>query len=79
MWGFTELNFRTNLRATFVLCVPFYKTDFAIIYLTVIRFSSIIDVLSYQDGFHLFVLDASKLSSVAWRDRSIVHQCTGIF
>ena len=57
IWVFTELNLRTQLRAIFVLCVLFYKPTFAIIYLTAIRFS-IIDVLSYQEGFHLFVFDA---------------------
>ena len=56
MWVFTELNLRTHLRAIFVLCVPFYEPAFTIIYLLAIRFS-IIDVLSYQEGFHLFVFD----------------------
>ena len=57
MWDSTELNLRTHLRVIFVLCVTFYKPAFAIIYLTAIRFS-IIDVLGYQEGFHLFVFDA---------------------
>ena len=57
MWDFTELNLRTHLRNIFVLCVPFYKPTFAIIYLTAIRFS-IADVSGYQEGFHLFVFDA---------------------
>ena len=78
MWGFTELNLRTQLRATHDLCVPFYKPAFAIIYLTAIRFS-IIDVLSYKEGFHLFIFDAGYLSSVAWKNRCILQQCTGIF
>ena len=50
---FIELNLRTHLRIIFVLCVPFYKPAFAIIYLTAINFS-IMDVLSYQECFHLF-------------------------
>ena len=53
---FTELNLQSHLRATFVLYVPFYKPAFGIIYLIIIR-SSFIDVLSYQDGFHLLVFD----------------------
>ena len=53
----TELNLRTHLRAIFVLLVPFYKPAFDIIYLIAIRFS-IIDASSYQEGFHLLVLDA---------------------
>ena len=57
MWDFSELNLRTHLRVIFVLCVPYYKPAFAIIYLTAIRFS-IIDVSGYQEGFHLFVFDA---------------------
>ena len=57
MWVFTDLSLRTHLRAIFVLCVPFYKLAFAVIYLLAIHFS-IIDILSYQQGFHLFVSDA---------------------
>ena len=57
MWVFTELNLRTHFRATFFLCVPFYNPAYAIIYLTPVLFC-IIDVLSYQDGLHLFVFDA---------------------
>ena len=56
MSGFTELNLQTHLKAIFVICVPFYKPAFAIIYLTPIRFS-LIDVLSYQECFNLFVFD----------------------
>ena len=58
MWGFTELNFWTHLRAIFVLCVPFYKPAFAIICLTTIRFS-IIDILSYQETFIWFSMPGS--------------------
>ena len=58
MWVFTELNLRTHFRVTFFLCVPFYNPAYAIIYLTPVLFC-IIDVLSYQDGLHLFVFDAS--------------------
>ena len=57
MWVFTEFNLRTQMWAIFVLCVPFYKPAFDIIYLIAIRFN-IIDVSSYQEGFHLFVFDA---------------------
>ena len=57
MWVFTELNLQTDLRFLFVLCVPFYKPYFAIICLTA-TLSSIIDALSYQEGFHLFVFNA---------------------
>ena len=57
MWVFTEFNLRTHMWAVFDLCVPFYKPAFDIIYLIAIRFS-IIDVSSYQEGFHLFVFDA---------------------
>ena len=57
MWVFTELNLQTDLRFLFVLCVPFYKPSFAIICLTA-TLSSIIDALSYQEGFHLFVFNA---------------------
>ena len=57
MWVFTEFNLRTHMWAVFVLCVPFYKPAFDIIYLIAIRFS-IFDVSSYREGFHLFVFDA---------------------
>ena len=57
MWVFTELNLQTHLRFLFVICAPFYKPAFAIICLTA-TLSSIIDALSYQEGFHLFVFDA---------------------
>ena len=50
MWGSTEINFRTHLRAIFVLCILFSISAFAMIYLTVTLFS-IIEVLSYQEGF----------------------------
>ena len=56
MWVFTEFNLRTHMWAVFVLCVPFYKPAFDIIYLIATRFS-IIDVSSYREGFHLFVFD----------------------
>ena len=72
MWDFTELKLRTHLRVIFVLCIPFYKPAFAIIYLTAIRFS-ITDVSGYQEGFHLFVFDAGYLSSVAWRNRCMLQ------
>ena len=48
MWVLAELNLRTHLRIIFVLCVPFYKPPFDIVYLIAIRFS-IIDVSSYQE------------------------------
>ena len=59
VWIFTELILRTHLRAIFVLCIPFYKPASGIIYITSypMRFS-IIDVFSYEEGFHLFVFDA---------------------
>ena len=57
MWIFTEFNLRTQMWAVFVLCVPFYKAAFDIIYLIAIRFP-IVDVSSYPEGFHLFVFDA---------------------
>ena len=63
MWGFTELNFRTHLKAIFFLYVPFYKAVFAIIYLTVILFS-VIDVLSYQECFHYFFSMPVSLAQV---------------
>ena len=53
----TELNLRTLWWTKFVLCVPFYKPVFDIIYLIAIRFS-IIDVSNYEEGFHLFIFDA---------------------
>ena len=55
-WGFTELNLRT-------ISIK--------IYFTAILFS-ITDILNYQEGFHLFVFDAS------WRNRCILEQCSGI-
>ena len=48
MWVLAELNLRTDLRIIFVLCVPFYKPPFDIVYLIAINFS-IIDVSSYQE------------------------------
>ena len=75
MWVFTEFNLRTHMWAVFVLCVPFYKPAFDIIYLIAIRFS-IIDVSSYREGFNLFVFDAGQLSSVPWRNRGILQQYT---
>ena len=57
IWVPTELNLRTYLRTIFVYCVLFDKPVFDIVYLIAIRFS-IIDVSSYQEGFHLFVFDA---------------------
>ena len=76
MWVFTELNLRTPLRAIFVFCVPFYKPTFAIICLTAINFS-ITDILSYQEGFHLFVFDVGQFSLVAWRNRCIYNKALG--
>ena len=54
---FTELNSQTHLRTVFFFCVPFYKPAFIIVYLIAFRFS-VIDVLSYQEDFRLFVFDA---------------------
>ena len=47
MWVLTKLSLQTHLRAIFVLCVPFYRPAFDIIYLIVILFS-VIDVSSYS-------------------------------
>ena len=58
MWVFTELNLRFHLMAIFVFCSPFYKPAFDIIYVIAIHFS-IVNVSSYQEGFHLFVFNAS--------------------
>ena len=64
MWSFTELNLRTHLRASFALCVPFYKPIFAIIYLTALLFS-IIDALSYNRvSVYLFSM---PVSVAQWR------------
>ena len=49
--------------------VPFYKPAFIIVYLRGIHFS-VIDVLSYQEGF---------LSTVVWRNQCILQQYTDIF
>ena len=75
-FGFTELNLRTHLRTIFNLCIPFHKPVFAIIYLTAMCFS-IIDVLSYQEGFHLFVFDNGYLSTVHG-EMCILQEYTGI-
>ena len=75
VWLFTHFNLRTHFRAIFVLCAPI---DERLCYnLTAIRFSTT-DVLSYQEGFHLFAFHAGQLSSVAWRKSCILQQCTGI-
>ena len=63
MWVLTKSNLWTPLRAIFVLCIPFYKPAFDIIYLITIYFS-ITDVSSYQEGFHLFLM---LVSSAQWR------------
>ena len=58
MWVFTDFNLRTLMWAVFALCIPFYKPAFDIIYLIAMRFS-IINVSSYQEGFHLFLMPVS--------------------
>ena len=58
MWVFTDFNLQTLMWAVFALCVPFYKPAFDIIYLIAMRFS-IINVSSYQEGFHLFLMPVS--------------------
>ena len=65
--GFHWVEFTNPLEGYFCSLRSFYKPTFAIIYLTAIRFS-IIDVLSYQNGFNLFVFDAIPVSSVHWRE-----------
>ena len=56
IWVFTGINLRTQMWAVFVLC-PFYNPAFDVIYLIAMRVCIIV-VSSYQEGFHLFVIDA---------------------
>ena len=65
MWDFTELNLRTHLRDICVLCVPFYKPVFAMIYLTVIRFS-IIYVSGFQQRVSIYLF-SMPVSLAQWR------------
>ena len=51
MWVFGELDLRTHLTTIFVLCVPFYKPAFAMIYLTAIRIKRV--------SIYLFLMQVS--------------------
>ena len=66
MWDFTELNLRNHLRDIFILCVPFYKPAFGIIYLTAICFLLLMFRVIKRVSIYLFSM---SVSLAQWRGK----------
>ena len=56
MWGFTESNLQSHLKTIFILCAPFYKPVFVIIYLSAILLLLLIFWVIKRVFIHLFLM-----------------------